>query len=155
MIEDTEDALIEFFAYQLSTTPENVRLGEKYLRLYGVLNAVYLQSQALIQLAELVKYQNKITLKKAFANLKVIELRHIAASHTVNFVPFKSSGFKTSEGAINTFRITQTELKADGSNVTVADAFGSYEEINLKKEIASYAAQADEVLYEITAKYIN
>ncbi len=155
LIEDTEDAIIEFFSYQLSTSPLNERLGEKYLRLYGILNAVYLQYQAIIQLAELIKCPNKKAMETEFKNLKIIEARHIAAAHTVNFLPHSTSKFKVAEGTINTFRITQMDLKADGSSTTFVDAFGSYENINLKREVHIFVNKSDETLYEITVKYIK
>lgn len=155
LIEDTEDAIIEFFTFQLSTTPEDPRLGEKYLRLYGILNAIYLQIQAIIQLAELVKCPNKTALEKGFNNLKITEIRHIAGAHTINFIATNSSKFKAIEGPVNSFRLTQTELNADGSNITIVDAFGSYEKINLKKEIVSYLAKSDATLIDVTKKYIS
>jgi hypothetical protein len=155
LIEDTEEAIIEFYIYRLSTDSKRARLGERYLRLYGILNTVYLQMQAIIELSELVKYPNKKNIQQSFKNLKITELRHIVGAHTINYVPSSSTKFQVKEGTKNSFRITQMDLKADGSNVTLVDVFGGYEEVDLFDEVLKYLTNSQVILIQITEKYIN
>lgn len=155
LIEDTEEAIIEFFIYQLNTISVSSRLGEKYLRLYGILNAIYLQKQGVIELAELVKCPDKKSMEEKFKNLNVMDLRHTVGAHTVNYIPTALTKFQAKEGTKNSFRITQMDLRSNGSNITLVDAFGQYENINLKKEVIEYTVEAENILIDVTEKYIN
>lgn len=155
LIQDTEYAIIDFAEYQLSRTRARVSQGEIYLRLYGILNAIYLQRQAILQVAELVKYPGKKNLQKELDSHRILEIRNIAGSHTVNFITDKSQSFKSKEGNLNHFRLTQCELKEDASNLTIVDCFGKYEQINLKELVYDYNSLSERLLTEIIEKYLK
>ena len=56
---DTELAKGNFVKFYLSGPTKIRDYGEQYLRLYGIVNAVYLQKFAIISLIELVKLHDK------------------------------------------------------------------------------------------------
>ncbi|MBW1616954.1 MAG: hypothetical protein JRJ49_10610 [Deltaproteobacteria bacterium] len=59
-------------------------LGEKLLRLYGVLNAVYLQQSAILNLYTIFKLDNSKEFKKKIYELKILKIRHMIAAHSMN-----------------------------------------------------------------------
>jgi len=87
LLEDTELALIEFNSHQLQgPTRQMNNLGEKYLRLYGTLNAINLQMSALIGLFEIFKLPGKKEIKAKAKSLQAIELRHKIGAHSLDYV---------------------------------------------------------------------
>ncbi len=61
LIEDTEHVIVHFSSFGLERFSSKVgkNLGEIYLKLYGILNAVYLQINTIIELHEICKIPNK------------------------------------------------------------------------------------------------
>lgn len=155
LLEDTEDALINFFEYQLVTDRTKSNLGEIYLRLYGVLNAVYLQMQSIIEIAEIVRYPSKQTIKEKIEALKIIEIRNIAGAHTVNFITNRTKKFKTPKLKKNHFKLTQTEIREDGRNLTLVDGYGNYEQVNLYVKLLEYCKVSDSLLLDIISNYTD
>jgi hypothetical protein len=105
VIEDTEDAIINFFEYQLARRRNRANQGEMYLRLYGIVNAIYLQKQAIIEVMELVKFPNKKNCQCQLEDLKIFEVRNIVGSHMVNFKTDKTTVYSTSSKALNFFSL--------------------------------------------------
>jgi hypothetical protein len=153
LLEDTENAIINFCEYQLNTDFVNDDLGERYLRLYGILNAVYLQIHAIIEIAEIVKYPFKKKIFNALSNHKIFELRNIAASHMVNYKSGKSRTFISPPNRLNYFRLTQCNFKPDGSLLAMVDGFGNYEEYNLKELVYNYNTCSEKWLIKLVEKY--
>jgi len=71
VIGDTELAKQNFRKFGLSGPTKIFELGEQYLRLYGILNAIYMQSNAIIQFVELTKLKDKKIIKTKFDELKL------------------------------------------------------------------------------------
>ena len=82
LTEDTQFAISEFYENGLKTKACND--GEMYLRLYGVLNAIYLQMQSAIGLIELFKIPNKKKITQELKALKIIDVRNKIGAHTPN-----------------------------------------------------------------------
>ena len=155
LIEDTEDAIINFFEYQLATRRNRVNQGEVYLRLYGIVNAIYLQKQAIIEIMELVKFADKKNYQRQLEALKIFEVRNIVGSHMVNFKTDKTTVYKTRSQTLNFFFITQCELKPDGTNLTIVDGHSNYEELNLKRLVIEYALESEVALAKTLEKYLS
>lgn len=85
ILEDSNTAISNFLKFGVSGPTKYNDLGEKYLRLYGVLNAAYLQQQAILNLYRFFQCPNPKELRQQFNSLQVIELRHKLASHSANF----------------------------------------------------------------------
>lgn len=111
LLEDTNMAIEEFQEHQLQgPTRHKDNLGEKYLRLYGVLNAVNLQKSALIQLYELFKIPGKKQIQTKFKYLSAIELRNKTSAHALDYID---------QGIISNFRISQHSISNGARELTV------------------------------------
>jgi hypothetical protein len=85
ILEDTNLAIKEFLKFGISGPTKYQSLGEKYLRLYGVLNAIYLQQQAILNIHKFFNCQNNTELREKFSLLGATALRHKLGSHSANF----------------------------------------------------------------------
>ncbi len=85
ILEDSNTAISHFLKFGTSGPTKYDDLGEKYLRLYGVLNASYLQQQAILNLYKFFQCPDPKSLRKKFNSLQIIELRHKLASHSANY----------------------------------------------------------------------
>ena len=85
ILEDANEAIVNFLKFGISGPTKYDDLGEKYLRLYGVLNATYLQQQAIFNLYKFFQCPNINKLKKEIDGLKIRNLRHKLGSHSANY----------------------------------------------------------------------
>lgn len=60
-------------------------LGEKYIRLYGVLNATYIQQQALLNLYRISNTPDLGKFEKLINSLTIREVRHKIGAHSVDY----------------------------------------------------------------------
>ena len=84
LLEDTQLAKQNFIEFGTTGPTKYRNFGEVYLRVYGVLNACYLQQQAIIEMLDKLNIPLN---KKELKNIKefsLFELRNIFAAHTVN-----------------------------------------------------------------------
>lgn len=112
LIEDTEYAIINAFAFQLGAE-SNPALGEYHLRLYGITNAVSLQIQAIFELAKLLNFHKPKTIKDELTNLEIYKLRNITGAHTINW--------ENEINHISSFRIVYTSISHTGNQITAID----------------------------------
>lgn len=129
LIEDNQLAINEIEKNGLETKSENK--GEIYLRLYGILNAGYLQYQAIKELIELFKIPNKKEIDKEFKKLKFIELRNKLGSHT----PKWADSTNENKSKTKSFRIVRTELSKWGNDIVIVSNYGEVEKYNLLPEL--------------------
>jgi len=85
ILEDSNEALKSFLKFGLSGPTKYNDLGEKYLRLYGVLNAVYQQQQAMLHIFKLFNCPNPKSIKQEFNNLSITQARHKLGAHSINY----------------------------------------------------------------------
>ncbi|OGR22724.1 MAG: hypothetical protein A2277_04460 [Desulfobacterales bacterium RIFOXYA12_FULL_46_15] len=76
ILEDSNAAIASFLRFGVSGPTKYDDLGEKYLRLYGVLNATYLQQYAILNLYKFFQCTNLNSLKNEIESLKIRELRN-------------------------------------------------------------------------------
>lgn len=155
LIEDTESSICYYLTYGLKkyTSRPNRDVGEQYLKLYGILNAVWLQAHSIVELCEIFKVPEKETIKKSLLSHQIIYLRNIAGSHTV---PFKDSFPNIPEGEKkNFFRVAQSTLNAKGNDILVVDCFKNTKSFNLYNLVLDYCKIADTILYKSCVKYLN
>jgi hypothetical protein len=149
IIQDTELAKESFKEFDLQGPCRHIDIGERYLRLYGLLNSINLQRIAIINLVEIFKIQNKKEIIECFQKLKIIELRHKVAAH--------SSDFKhTEDNAENdyfVYEISRYELKQDKVRLCLNQK--SFEFYDLKKEIENFESFSNNILMEINRKLIK
>ncbi len=123
LIDDTECAIISAFTYQLGDLEnDNHDYGELNIRLYGILNAVYLQMNALEEIAALINYSSRDDIKKIFRVLDIYKLRGIAAAHTSRY-EYDEDILRNNPKItkITSFRIVQSYLEKTGENIVVLD----------------------------------
>jgi hypothetical protein len=78
---DTEMAKLSFLE-----RPKSLNIGEGYLRLYGVLNAGYIQLQCLIDLMRLTKLPEMRSFKSTLEESTLILIRHKVGAHSINYL---------------------------------------------------------------------
>lgn len=151
LLDDTEYALMSFFKYQLGDLKnKNSDLGEVYLRLYGILNAVYLQMNAFKELSKLLNYPKRDIVSKDFEKLDIYKLRGIAGSHTVDYLYDKET-FTQQKNIHRTtsFRIVQMHLEKTGSKIVTIDENNLTFEFNLLICLYEYERIATELLINL------
>ncbi|MBA4349229.1 MAG: hypothetical protein C0415_04480 [Thermodesulfovibrio sp.] len=79
-------AIDNFLRFGLNGPTRYDEPGEKYLRLYGVLNATYLQQQAIHNLFKLNNVSNPKKEKEKIEGLKIREVRHKLGAHSNDYL---------------------------------------------------------------------
>lgn len=140
LLEDSEMAIINFLEYGIQGPTKYEDVGESYLRLYGLLNAIYLQISIPITLIEVFKLDstcNKKELNKEFNSLKIIDFRHKVAAHSLNYKKGQNSNY---------YRISQITLQSE--EITILNK-ESTEQINIIEELKNYRSYYYSVIYKV------
>lgn len=85
LVEDTNMAIENFIKFKIDGPTKYDETGEKYLRLYGFLNATYIQQNAILTLCEVFRIDNMKINKNKILNTKIRDIRNKLASHSNNF----------------------------------------------------------------------
>ncbi len=85
ILEDSNFAIANFLRFGISGPTKYGDMGEKYLRLYGILNATYLQQQAVFNLFKFFQCPDIKSKKKVIDALEVVSVRHKLAAHSANY----------------------------------------------------------------------
>ena len=156
LIDDTELAIIDVFEYQLGYLKRKVNKGEIYLRLYGVLNAVYLQMNAMYELAKLINYPNAKKIDMDFQNLNIYKLRGMAASHTTDYLLHNNYSTKYVVNSKTTsFRVYACYIEETGSDIKVIDDHKNIFEFNLLEILTEYENLQRELLIKLINHVID
>ena len=148
IFEDTELAKTDFKKFDLQGPSRHEdNEGEKYLRLYGVLNALYQQYLALINLMELFKIASKKQYTSQLKKTEAIALRNKIASHSANYLEGDN------EEGMSVYEISRHDLNV-GKIILLKnqDVFETYD---LDVAIKHFDKQAEDILNEILTKFIK
>ena len=140
---DSQFSIISFLNHKIDNESE-FNTGEKYLRLYGVLSAIYIHNRAIATLADLVKVKDD-KIEDEFKNSKINFLRNAISAHPVNF---KDNGLKTN------YKIARYSVNDRGQLVLV-NMDNKFETYDLYKAISDYLSFSKENLDKITRKLIS
>jgi hypothetical protein len=157
LLDDTEYALFSFFKYQLGDLKsENKDFGELYIRLYGILNAVYLQISAFEELSKLLNYPKRVKISKDFKKLEIYKLRGIAGSHTIDYL-YDNETFAKQNNIHRTtsFRIVQMYLEKTAKKIVAIDENNISFEYNLYDSLLEYERIATKLLISLINHSIN
>lgn len=142
-MEDAQYAINEFIENGLYVK-EN-RQGEMYLRLYGVLNACYLQIGAMTDLIRLFNFQNQKEIRKKLKALNAIELRNKIASHSTNYLD-KNHNFSY-------YKVSQSSLDKKAKGVLIVGKNESESDyVNLFEYVTEFTKTIEIYLEQITDK---
>lgn len=86
VVEDASSAIRNFLRFGLDGPTKYEEVGERYLRLYGVLSATYIQQGAIHKLYKLMNVHNPKSVKEKFESLKIRDIRHKLGSHSTEFL---------------------------------------------------------------------
>lgn len=158
LLVDTEYAIDSGFMYQLKDISLNNRdYGEMHLRLYGILNAIFLQIGAFKKLADLLKYKDgKSAIISLFRNLDIYKLRGIAGAHTIDYEYPGEDKMETKDSSrLGSFRILQVDLSKTGEKITALDQNDRKFEFNLLKVLTEYEKVATQLVIDLIKKCID
>jgi hypothetical protein len=115
---DASLALHNFLRFGLDGPTRYDDTGEKYLRLYGLLSAAYVQQQAALKLHKLMNCTSQKNCKDEADKLQIRNLRHQLASHSLDYFDFGdkvTSAFVPVRIGLRGFNCTVTENRGDRS----------------------------------------
>jgi len=92
IISDASAAIDHVQRFGLSGATKYNEMGERYLRLYGVLSATYIQQQAIREIYKIMRMPNPGDLKKQFEDLEIRVLRHKLAAHSTDYENYDIGG---------------------------------------------------------------
>jgi len=131
VVGDSESAIDSFNRFGLEGPSRYDDIGEKYLRLYGLLSATYLQQESIVELYRLMNLPKLKEARKKVLQLKIRQVRNKLASHSVNHKNLETED-------IEAFAPVQISLK--GFNCEIASlTLELPEKIDLKTEIKSHS----------------
>ncbi len=147
IIEDSNYAIESFLKFGLSGPTKYNDIGEKYLRLYGLLNATYLQQQAILNLYLYFQCPNPKQIKSKIESLKIRDLRNKLGAHSTDFCDSKSSDI---HGFVPV-RMTIDDFKCDYFN-NITD---EYVEVELIPPIESHLKMMCSIYHDILVKSVK
>ena len=92
VIGDTTLAIKNFLEYGMEGPAVINDDGEKYLRLYGVLNATYLQQEAIRVLYRKINLQKSKNVERKIEDLKIRDIRIKIGSHSSDYINRQKGG---------------------------------------------------------------
>lgn len=149
IVGDACEAINNFLKFGLNGPTKYNDVGEKYLRLYGVLSATYIQQEALLKLYQLIdvppspKKEGKWLLGK----LKIRILRHKLCSHSTNYLDNNTN-------TIQAYVPIRCDL--DNFNCTYSkNGRGKHTSVDLKGAVEEHLTLMVEMLDKIVEKAIK
>ncbi|GLU56114.1 hypothetical protein Dfri01_55750 [Dyadobacter frigoris] len=142
---DSESAISEFKKLR-DTDHARVNYAEMYLRIYGVLAAVYIHSQAIDTLSELFKVEEVKYILKKIDESEIMYMRHIISAHPLNF----STDRKTTES----FQLVRISVSQPCS-LQIRNHQGVFKDHNLFNYLDEYEKLAENALQQLATKMIR
>lgn len=121
--------------------------GEKYLRLYGVLNATYIQQQAIHNLYKLNNVLNPNKVKQQIENLKIREVRHKLGAHSNDYLNRDNN--KLESYVLTRFTLSGYKCEFLNNETSIHDS------VDLKTHIEEHLYLMIELLDKTYEKAIN
>lgn len=145
LLEDTQLAKQNFTEFGTMGPTKYENFGEVYLRVYGVLNACYLQQQSIIELCDKLNIQID---KKEIKELLLFDLRNTFAAHTV------SRGYKDNKRSyiLDRYSLLSGRLKGCSLNHKLKR---NYKDADIVEEILKWDALLASYLKDITRQVVK
>lgn len=134
---DSDIAIEEFKEY---INGKNVLpISETYLLIYGVLNAVYIQLQALETFYDIFQIDKTTSKLPEIKNLSILQLRHKVAAHPLNYGRAKK--------ATESFKLVRASV-AHPQSISVMNHRNETEEFDIPNGLAEFNRQKELLLNE-------
>ncbi len=91
LLDDTTGAISHFLRFGLDGATRYDELGEKYLRLYGVLNSTYIQQEAVYVICKGCQLLNQRCFREKIESLDIRDARHRLGAHSVDYMEKESN----------------------------------------------------------------
>ncbi|MBS0165418.1 MAG: hypothetical protein JSR29_05015 [Nitrospira sp.] len=118
VVGDASLAIGHFLRFSLDGPTRYDEVGERYLRLYGILSAAYVQQEAVLKLYKLMNCPNPKAVQAAFSALEIRTVRHQLASHSLDFLPargLRTQAFVPVRIGLSGYTCVITENRGDRS----------------------------------------
>ncbi|QLG46895.1 hypothetical protein [Costertonia aggregata] len=149
VIDDTELAKKSFKEFDLQGPSRHRDIGERYLRLYGLLNATYQQKLAVENLLEIHKVEKKKEHIKKLTDSELIIIRNKIGAHSANFLSTRDD----SEHKFDVYEISRPELER--GKIRLLRNQNDFENYDLEKAINEFNELVEEILSIVIAKVIS
>ena len=148
IVEDACTAINNFQKFGLNGPTKYDNFGEKYLRLYGILSATYIQQEALLKLYQLMNVPPSLKKGKELVdNLSIRYLRHKLCSHSTNYYDKESDSIQA---------YVPIRIDLGNFNCTYAkNGRGNHKSVDLKEAVDEHLNVMIELLDKIMEKSIN
>ncbi|MCB0539115.1 MAG: hypothetical protein KDE33_16495 [Bacteroidetes bacterium] len=143
LLNDTELAKENFEKYGISGPTKYDSQGEKHLRLYGILNTIYLQKSAIEEFIRLANHPDNAIFFKELRGLKLLELRNIVGAHTIDYLE---------NGNKNPHQIQRTSI--DQKSIRTLDSNNNFKLYNLNELLDEYNKTASRIFFLATEKFV-
>ncbi|MGD0784478.1 MAG: hypothetical protein ABR969_01540 [Sedimentisphaerales bacterium] len=148
IVEDACTAINNFLKFGLNGPTKHEDVGEKYLRLYGILSATYIQQEALLKLYQIVNVPPSFKEGKELVDkLSIRSLRHKLSSHSTNYLNKEDNSIQ----AYVPIRFDLNEF-----NCTYAmNGRGNHNSVDLKEAVNEHLNTMVELLDRILEKALK
>jgi hypothetical protein len=137
VIGDTDEAIMHFVSYGLNNSSKDVQIGEKYLKLYGILNALNMHKEAILALASVFGIDNNL---RKDDSIDIFNIRSKLAGHSTSH---------TSAGIIPSQAYAPIRMTIDNKTLSFMNMDPLSQEsetIDLSKEIETYMKSAEKII---------
>lgn len=141
---DSDIAIEEFKEYIIKR--DVLPTSEMYLLIYGVLNAVYIQVQALETFYDIFNIDKDSSKLPDIKKLSIMQLRHKVAAHPLNYGRTR----KTPES----FRLIRASV-TDPQSISVMNHRNEVEEFNILKGLEEFSSQKELLLNDFIKKVVG
>lgn len=151
LLEDTQGAIDEVKERGLyvSTRPYTQQ-RESYLRLYGVLNAVYLQARSIKELMRMFGYSKCGQYWDVLRNHPLYKARNAIGAHALD-----NQEDLHDRATVTHNRLTQSSLSKWGKSLTVISDRSGVIDVNLMEEIVTYEQISTGILLELAETVVS
>jgi hypothetical protein len=140
-------AIENFLRFGLEGPTKYDEKGEKYLRLYGVLNATYIQQQAIHNLFRLNNVSNPKKAKEKIESLRIRKVRHKLGAHSSDY-------FNRDQKKIESYVLTRIMLAGFNCDF-LNNETSEHDRVDLKSDIEEHLKLMIELLEETYEKAIT
>jgi hypothetical protein len=148
IVEDACTAINNFLKFGLNGPTKYEDVGEKYLRLYGILSATYIQQEALLKLYQIVNVPPSFKKGKELVDkLLIRSLRHKLSSHGTNYLNKQSNSIQA---------YVPIRFDLNNFNCTYAkNGRGNHNSVDLKEAVNEHLNTMIELLDRILEKALK